>query len=47
MASVWVLITGWAMYDVVIMGSLVLGGSPQCWHLRVSVLALERFSAGT
>ena len=37
----------WLGNDDVFVGSQVLGVSLQCWHLNVSVLALERFSAGT
>ena len=37
----------WLGNDDVIMGSQALGVSLQCWHLNVSVLALECFSAGT
>ena len=37
----------WLGYDVLIMGARALGGSLQCWHLSVSVLALECLSAGT
>ena len=37
----------WLGNDDVITGSQALGVSLQCWHLNVSVLALECFSAGT
>ena len=37
----------WLGYDVLIMGARALGGSLQCWHLNVSLPALEGFSVGT